>query len=98
MEKVVDQDSERAIRRRRLKFRAWHRGMREMDLILGRFADAEIDRLDDRELAAFEALLEEPDKDVFSWFCGEMPVPQRHDTAFFARLKAFPVHETPESN
>ena len=48
-------------RRRRLLFRAWHRGMREMDLILGRFADANIDRLADRELDEFECLMDLPD-------------------------------------
>jgi antitoxin CptB len=87
-----------ALRRRRLRFRAWHRGMREMDLIFGRFADAELDDLDAAELAAFEALLEEPDKDVFSWFCGEALVPAAHDTPFFAKLRAFPVHESPTRN
>ena len=42
-------------RRRRTLFRAWHRGMREMDLIMGRFADAEIGTLSDEELTTFEA-------------------------------------------
>jgi antitoxin CptB len=95
---MSDETEALALRRRRLKFRAWHRGMREMDLIFGRFADAELDRLDAQDLAAFEALLEEPDKDAFSWFCGEAPVPPTHDTPFFAKLKAFPVHENPTSN
>src|SRR6185295_4291950 len=48
-------------RRKRLLFRCWHRGTREMDLILGRFADAEIAMLSDAELAELEQLIEEPD-------------------------------------
>ncbi|MFC7400410.1 succinate dehydrogenase assembly factor 2 [Chelatococcus sp. GCM10030263] len=95
---MSDETEALALRRRRLRFRAWHRGMREMDLIFGRFADAELDRLDEPDIAAFEALLEEQDKDVFSWFCGEVPVPAAHDTAFFAKLRAFPVHEATTSN
>ena len=47
-------------RRRRLLFRAWHRGMREMDLIIGRFADAHIATLSDAELDEFERLLDVP--------------------------------------
>src|SRR4051794_15146948 len=51
-------------RRRRILFRAWHRGIREMDLILGRFADAAIDALSEPELDAFEQLIEVPDRDL----------------------------------
>ncbi|CAH1672606.1 MULTISPECIES: succinate dehydrogenase assembly factor 2 [unclassified Chelatococcus] len=81
-----------AVRLRRLKFRAWHRGMREMDLIFGRFADAKLPELDEADLAAFESLLDEQDKDIFSWYCGEVPLPLHYDTPFFAKLRAFPVH------
>jgi len=49
------------LRRRKLLFRSWHRGMREMDLIMGRFADASIGQLTQAELAQFEELLEVPD-------------------------------------
>ncbi len=51
-------------RRRRIKFRSWHRGMLETDLLLGRFADAEVERLSEKELDDFEALLEALDRDV----------------------------------
>jgi antitoxin CptB len=78
-----------AVRRRRLKFRAWHRGMREVDLILGRFADATADSLDEAGLAAFEALLDAPDPEVLSWVIGEAAVPAEYDTTFFRRLIAF---------
>ena len=45
-------------RQRRILFRSWHRGMREVDLLLGRFANAEIGNLSDDELDAYEVLLE----------------------------------------
>ena len=51
--------------RRRIRLRAWRRGMREMDLILGGFADARLDTLDGAELAQFEALLDAPDDEAF---------------------------------
>ena len=90
----MDMESDaHTVRLRRLKFRAWHRGMREMDLIFGRFADARLAELDEADLAAFEVLLDEQDKDVFSWYCGEVPLPPEHDTPFFAKLRAFPVHQ-----
>ena len=53
-------------RRRRALFRAWHRGTREMDLLLGRFADTHIGGLSDRDLADFEALMEVPDPALFA--------------------------------
>ena len=59
-----------AVRRRRVRFRAWHRGMREVDLLLGRFADAHLAELGSAELTAFEALLDVPDQDVLAWLTG----------------------------
>jgi antitoxin CptB len=52
------------VRKRRMLFRAWHRGMREMDLILGRFADGNISRLSEHEIGLLEALMEMPDPDI----------------------------------
>lgn len=60
-------------RRRRALFRAWHRGMREVDLLLGRFADAHIAGLDDHDLADFEALMEAPDDELYTWIVGRVP-------------------------
>ncbi|PWB82995.1 MAG: succinate dehydrogenase assembly factor 2 [Methylocystaceae bacterium] len=83
------------IRRRRIRFRAWHRGMREMDIIMGGFVDAEIDRLDDAELTDLEALLEAPDDEVFGWLSGASPVSPAYDTALFRKIVAFHTHERP---
>jgi antitoxin CptB len=76
-------------RRRRLLFRSWHRGMREMDLVLGRFADAQIAALSDQELDEYERWLEVPDQKIFTWVNGSQPVPPEFDTALFARLRDF---------
>lgn len=82
-------------RRRRTLYRAWHRGIREMDLIMGRFADAEIETLTEAELAAFELLIEVPDRDLFRWVTGEVETPTNYDTAVFRRLRAFHTHLKP---
>jgi antitoxin CptB len=82
-------------RRRRILFRSWHRGIREMDLIMGRFADAEIGRLDEPELDEFERLIEVPDRDLFAWLTGASEVPDNYDTGVFRKLKAFHTHQGP---
>jgi antitoxin CptB len=76
-------------RRKRLLFRCWHRGTREMDLILGRFADAEIANLSDRELAELEHLIEIPDPDLYAALTGDRPLPAEDAGALFERIKSF---------
>ena len=81
------------VRRRRLLFRSWHRGLREMDLLMGRFADAEIGTMSEDDLAAFEGLIEVPDADLFHWLTGEMATPSSYDSPLLRRLKAFHAHD-----
>jgi len=76
-------------RRKRLLFRCWHRGTREMDLILGRFADIEIARLTDGELAQLEHLIELPDPDLYAALTGDRPLSAEYASALFDRIKAF---------
>jgi antitoxin CptB len=83
------------VRRRRNLFRAWHRGIREMDLIMGRFADAEIGTMPEADLDEFERLIEVPDADLFRWLTGELETPSNYDTPLFRRLKAFHTHAAP---
>ncbi len=77
-------------RRRRILFRAWRRGLREMDLALGQFADANLTGLGDGEIAEFERWLDLPDPDILAWITGEAPTPAEFDTPLFARLRAAP--------
>jgi antitoxin CptB len=76
-------------RRKRLLFRCWHRGTREMDLILGRFADAEIETLANDELAELERLIELPDPDLYAALTGDRQLDPQHAGALFDRIKAF---------
>jgi antitoxin CptB len=73
-------------RRKKLRFRSWHRGMREMDLILGRFADREISALTGGELDQYERLLDIPDTEFFQFVTGEMPVPPQLDCSLLQKI------------
>ncbi|MCS6778880.1 MAG: succinate dehydrogenase assembly factor 2 [Geminicoccaceae bacterium] len=84
----MDED-ELAIRRRRLRHRCRYRGFLEADLLLDRFARAWLDRLDRAELDRLEALLEEPDVDIWDWATGRRPVPARHEGALMRILQDF---------
>ena len=76
-------------RRKRLRFRAWHRGTKEMDLVLGPWADARLAGMDETALDAFEALLEESDPDLWNQVTGVDPLPDGPDGALRADLIAF---------
>lgn len=76
-------------RRRRILFRSWHRGIKEMDLIMGRFSDAYIAELSEQELDTYEALMELRDQEILSWIDGTGQVPQAHDTPLFRKLRDF---------
>jgi antitoxin CptB len=82
-------DTEHAIRIRRLKFRSWHRGIKEMDLILGHFADEIMDTLSPAELDEYETLIEVEDTSLYNWITGREPMPAQHDTALMARIRTF---------
>lgn len=62
--------------RKKLRFRAWHRGTLEMDLLLGRFADSCLERFNAIELAHFEEILEVADPILHDWLCGRTAPPQ----------------------
>lgn len=84
-------------RRRKLLFRAWRRGVREMDLIIGRFADAEIAAFDAAGLDDFEHLIEAPNAALYAWVTGTETVPAEYDTAVLAKLKAFHAQGRPRA-
>jgi antitoxin CptB len=82
------------VRRRRILFRAWHRGTREMDLIMGSFCDSEIAGLGDGELDELERLIDVPDQDLYAWITGSDQVDETFDTALLARIRTFQLHST----
>ncbi|MGH7113653.1 MAG: succinate dehydrogenase assembly factor 2 [Stellaceae bacterium] len=76
-------------RRKRLLFRSWHRGTRESDLILGRFAEAHLAGFDQAQLDRYEALLECADADLYDWVAGRAIPPRALDHDVMRLLLAF---------
>jgi antitoxin CptB len=75
-------------RRRRLLFRATHRGTYENDLMLGGFVRAGIAGFDPRELEALETILDLPDPDLADWLSGRRPIPTDLDLPMLHRIRA----------
>jgi antitoxin CptB len=81
--------SPHAARLKKLKFRAWRRGFREADFILGAFADAELENLSPEDLDAFEVLLDQPDQPLFAWIIETEPTPPAFDHDVMRKIRTF---------
>ena len=82
-------------RRKRLLFRAQRRGFKEVDLIVGAYAESHLASMGEGALDQFEALLTAPDQDVYAWLRGAAEVPSEYDNSVFAGLKAVCEQQTP---
>jgi antitoxin CptB len=78
---------DREHRLKRLRFRAWHRGVKEADLLIGGFFDAHAQSWDDAEIDLFEMLLEEQDVDIMAWAMGTEQAPERYRGTILNALK-----------
>ncbi len=76
------------VKRRMLRFRSWHRGTKECDLMLGSFADRHVESFTPDQLDGYAALLENNDPDIYDWATGRAPVPPEFDTDVMKLLKA----------
>lgn len=76
-------------RRRRLLFRATHRGTFENDLMIGGFVRAHYDSLTEADVDALEAVMEMPDTDLADWLTGRQPIPPEEETPMLLRMRAF---------
>ncbi|MCZ2204293.1 FAD assembly factor SdhE [Bartonella sp. A05] len=82
MTKLVD-ERQLDTRRRRLVFRAWHRGIREMDLIFGQYVEAHIVGMSDETVSELEYIMSFEDRDLLTWFSGEITPPPEVDSQLF---------------
>ena len=80
---------DRKLRLGRIQFRAWRRGFREADMVLGPFADQIAPTLDDDELTEFERLLDEEDQYLYAWIIEREPTPPEFEGPMLARIRAF---------
>ena len=87
---------DRDARLKRLRFRAWHRGIREADLLVGGYFERWHSAWGEAELDWFEALLEEQDVDIVGWAMGTVAVPERWQGEMMSRLKTTDYIKHPE--
>lgn len=77
------------LRRRRLLFRATHRGTKENDLMIGGYVAARLATLTDAEMDALEAVMELPDTDLADWLTGRLPIPAEADSPTLRAIMEF---------
>ena len=80
-------------KRKRLIFRSWHRGTREMDILLGSFADKYVSQMEEGELLLYEEMLCIPDPELYDWYLGRADVPANELTPV---IEKFLVHKVKE--
>ncbi len=85
----MTEGNERAARLRKLSFRAWRRGFKEADIILGNFADDYLASMSDADLDTFEVLLEVPDQDLYGWIIEREPAPAEFQSEILKSLNVF---------
>lgn len=86
-EEVMSEDPQ--IKRKRLRYRSWHRGTKELDLLLGRFAELHLDEFSDADIALYEEILESDEHDIYGWISGRLEVPAELDNHVMAAILAF---------
>ena len=87
---------DREHRLKRLRFRAWHRGTKEADILIGGFFDRHHDGWSDAEIDWYEAFLEEQDVDIMAWAIGTAPAPDRYRGELMNRLRILDYIKHPE--
>ena len=83
--------------RGRIRIRAWRRGLRELDLVFGPYADAHVAAMGADDLAEFERLMEAPDALMLAWVMGFEPTPAEFDTPMLATIRAFRIASSARS-
>jgi antitoxin CptB len=81
-------------RRKRIVWRATHRGIREMDFVVGTFVKSRVEAADEAELAELERILDIPDQDLMAWMTGALPVPSDQNSGLLQEMLATRFDET----
>ncbi|MEJ0010125.1 MAG: succinate dehydrogenase assembly factor 2 [Alphaproteobacteria bacterium] len=76
---------------KRLRYRSWHRGCKETDLVLGTYCDRHLDGMDEPALGLYEALLDEDDADIWNWLTGKAACPRAEFAPLIEALKSQPL-------
>jgi antitoxin CptB len=76
---------------KRLIYQSWHRGCKETDLILGKFAKQNLANLSDEELSLYEEFIEENDWDIYAWITKKSPLPEKYHHPLIDRIMSFNI-------
>ena len=93
MHRILSQE-ERNLEVKKLLYHSWHRGCKETDLLLGRFAQLHLNNLTDDELLAYKSFLDEDDWDIFNWLTEKAPLPEKHHNSMMDKLLHFKFSES----
>ena len=88
IEGAVDKQENIEIRRKRLKFRSWHRGIKEADILLGSFAERFLEKMTAPQLDLYENLLREADSDLVAWITNDRKPPEHYNHDVMTMLKS----------
>ena len=77
------------LRKKRIRWRAGHRGMKETDMLFGRLAEEELERMGPEDVTAFERLLEVPDNEFLSWISGAAEIPSGYHGPLMEKLLSY---------
>ncbi|MBT5074141.1 MAG: succinate dehydrogenase assembly factor 2 [Kordiimonadaceae bacterium] len=88
IEGKINKEESIEIRRKRLKFRSWHRGIKEADILLGSFADRFLEKMTVSQLDLYENLLREADSDIVAWITNDREPPEHYNHDVMVMLKS----------
>ena len=80
------------VRRKRLRYHSWHRGTKELDLVLGQFGEKYLSTMSENDIDLFEAIINENEHDIYAWLAGREPVPAQHENHIMYMILNFKIN------
>ncbi len=81
------------VRRKRLRYHSWHRGTKELDLVLGQFGEKYLSTMSENDIDLFEAIINENEHDIYAWLAGREPVPAQHENHIMNMILNFKINQ-----
>ena len=81
------------VRRKRLRYHSWHRGTKELDLVLGQFSEKYLPTMSENDIDLFEAIINENEHDIYAWLAGREPAPEQHENHIMNMILNFKINK-----
>ena len=81
------------VRRKRLRYHSWHRGTKELDLVLGQFGEKYLPTMSENDIDLFEAIINENEHDIYAWLAGREPTPEQHENHIMTMILNFKINQ-----